>query len=128
MYVKYDAGINEIFNFETLYQSIITLFPLITSAGWSELHKALTNDQPPYCNPNKPTKSQISKGDCGNSLFANIFLVSYLIINFLVVVNMYTAIILENFNEARNGLTDDDYEMYYEVVSISILFHVSNLC
>lgn len=29
MYVKYDAGINELFNFETIYRSMITLFPLV---------------------------------------------------------------------------------------------------
>ena len=34
MYVKYDAGINELFNFENVYRSMITLFPLCTSAGW----------------------------------------------------------------------------------------------
>ena len=39
MNVKYDAGINEIFNFETIYRSIITLFPLITSAGELNLFK-----------------------------------------------------------------------------------------
>ena len=34
MYVKYDAGINESFNFENIFRSMITLFPLCTSAGW----------------------------------------------------------------------------------------------
>lgn len=119
MYVKYDAGINELFNFETIYRSMITLFPLCTSAGWSSVLKALTNDYPPDCDPTKQTPSQISKGNCGNSSIAIPFLVSYLIITFLVVVNMYIAVILENFSQAREevqqGLTDDDYDMYYEV-------------
>ena len=55
----------------------------------STILKALTNDHRPYCDPDKPTASQISKGDCGNSTVAIPFLVSYLIISFLVVVNMY---------------------------------------
>lgn len=118
MYVKYDAGINELFNFETIYRSMITLFPLCTSAGWNGVLKALTNEYP-NCDPNKPTLSTISKGDCGNNFVGIIFLVSYLIISFLVVVNMYIAVILENFSQAREevqqGLTDDDYDMYYEV-------------
>jgi hypothetical protein len=63
--------------------------------------------------------SQIGRGNCGNSSVAIPFMVSYLIITFLVVVNMYIAVILENFGEAREevqvGLTDDDYDMYYEV-------------
>lgn len=119
MYVRYDAGINELFNFENIYRSMITLFPLCTSAGWSGVLEALTNDHPPHCNPNKKTPSQISKGDCGNTGIGVPFLVSYLIISFLVVVNMYIAVILENFSQAREevqqGLTDDDYDMYYEV-------------
>lgn len=119
MYVKYDAGLNELFNFENIYRSIITLFPLCTSAGWSSVLKALTNENPPSCDPTKSSMSQISKGNCGNSTIAIPFLVSYLIISFLVVVNMYIAVILENFSQAREevqqGLTDDDYDMYYEV-------------
>ncbi|CAF0790592.1 unnamed protein product [Brachionus calyciflorus] len=119
MYVKYDAGLNELFNFENIYRSIITLFPLCTSAGWSSVLKTLTNDSPPDCDPTIPTPSQISKGNCGNSSVAIPYLVSYLIISFLVVVNMYIAVILENFSQAREevqqGLTDDDYDMYYEV-------------
>lgn len=119
MYVRYDAGINELFNFETIHRAIITLFPLCTSAGWSSVLEALTNDSPPFCDPNMKTMSQIAKGNCGNSSIAIPFLVSYLIISFLVVVNMYIAVILENFSQAREevqqGLTDDDYDMYYEV-------------
>ncbi len=119
MYVKYAAGLNEIFNFENIFRSIITLFPMVTSAGWSGVLEALTNDHPPYCNDTLPLNSQIAKGDCGNSSVAIPFMVSYLIITFLIVVNMYIAVILENFGEAREevqvGLTDDDYDMYYEV-------------
>ncbi len=66
--------------------------------------KALTNDQPPYCNPNKYNPLSIARGDCGNSVVAIIFLVSYLIISFLVVVNMYIAVILENFSQAREEI------------------------
>lgn len=119
MYVKFDAGLNELFNFENIYRSMITLFPLCTSAGWASVLKALTNDRPPDCDPTVPTLSQISKGNCSNSSIAIPYLVSYLVISFLVVINMYIAVILENFSQAREevqqGLTDDDYDMFYEV-------------
>lgn len=98
MYVKYDAGINELFNFENIFSSMITLFPLCTSAGWSGVLTAITNDHPPHCNPNISTHSQISSGDCGNTSVAVPFLVSYLIISFLVVVNMYIAGIYQIFS------------------------------
>ena len=46
------------------------------------------------------------------------YLVTYLIISFLVIINMYIAVILENFSQAtedvQRGLTQDDIDMYYE--------------
>lgn len=46
------------------------------------------------------------------------FFCSYIIISFLVVVNMYIAIILENFNvaqeESGDALCEDDFEMFNE--------------
>ena len=119
MYVRYDAFITPIFNFETVVKSMLTLFPLCTSAGWSGVFRAITNDAPPFCDPTIKTHSQIAEGNCGNSGVAHGYIVTYIIINFLVIANMYKAVILENFSSAREevqvGLTDDDYDMFYEV-------------
>ena len=119
MHVGYSDGLTKEFNFENIYRSLITLFPLCTSAGWSVLLDALTHESAPKCDPNIKTTSQLTKGDCGSSALAVPFLVSFVVITFLVVINMYIAVILENFNQAREevqqGLTDDDYDMYYEV-------------
>ncbi|CAF4138409.1 unnamed protein product [Rotaria sp. Silwood2] len=115
-YVRKSAGITDLFNFETFPNSIIVLFQMCTTAGWSGVFQALTNDQPPDCDPTISTPSH--KGDCGDTIIATPFLVSYVIITSLVVVNMYIAVILENFSQAQEdvqqGLTDDDYDMYYE--------------
>ncbi|CAF3828874.1 unnamed protein product [Rotaria sordida] len=115
-YVRKTAGITDLFNFETFPNSIIVLFQMCTTAGWSGVFQALTNDQPPDCDPTINTPSH--KGDCGNTAIATPFLVSYVIITSLVVINMYIAVILENFSQAQEdvqqGLTDDDYDMYYE--------------
>jgi voltage-gated sodium channel type II alpha len=119
MHVGYSDYLTPEFNFETIYQSMITLFPLCTSAGWSTLLEGLSNDSPPKCNPNAPTGSQMTHGDCGSRTIAVPFLITFLILTFLIVINMYIAVILENFSQAREevqqGLTDDDYDMYYEV-------------
>ncbi|CAF4109785.1 unnamed protein product, partial [Rotaria magnacalcarata] len=115
-YVRKAAGVTEIFNFETFPNSLIILFQMCTTAGWSGVLQALTNDQPPDCDPTLNTPSH--RGDCGSTAIAIPFLISYLIISSLVVVNMYIAVILENFSQAQEdvqqGLTDDDYDMYYE--------------
>ncbi|CAF0840530.1 unnamed protein product [Rotaria sordida] len=115
-YVRKTAGITDLFNFETFPNSMIVLFQMCTTAGWSSVFQALTNDRPPDCDPTISTPSH--KGDCGDTVIATPFLVSYVIITSLVVVNMYIAVILENFSRAQEdvqqGLTDDDYDMYYE--------------
>ena len=57
---------------------------MCTTAGWSGVLQALTNDRPPDCDPLK--KSPSNRGDCGSTAIAVPFLVSYLIISSLVVV------------------------------------------
>jgi len=73
--------------------------------------------EPPQCN-NTFTEVQ-PNGNCGSTGMAVIYIVTYLVITFLVVINMYIAVILENFSQAtedvQQGLTQDDFDMYYEV-------------
>ncbi|CAF3864360.1 unnamed protein product [Rotaria sp. Silwood1] len=115
-YVRKSAGITDLFNFETFPNSMIVLFHICTNAGWSDVFQALTNDQPPDCDPTIISPS--NKGDCGDTIIATSYLVSYVIITSLIVVNMYIAVILENFSQAQEdvqqGLTDDDYDMCCE--------------
>ena len=40
-------------------------------------------------------------GDCGPGGMAIAYLVTYLIISFLVIINMYIAVILENFSQVN---------------------------
>uniref|UniRef100_A0A4W3HQN7 Sodium channel protein n=1 Tax=Callorhinchus milii TaxID=7868 RepID=A0A4W3HQN7_CALMI len=118
-YVKKEAGIDDIFNFETFGNSIICLFQITTSAGWDGLLAPIMNSSPPDCDPMAENPGSSVKGDCGNPAVGIIFFVSYIIISFLIVVNMYIAIILENFNvaseESAEPLCEDDFEMFYEV-------------
>lgn len=70
--------------------------------------------QPPDCDMeymNQPN------GNCGHPVIAIAFFVSFIIINFMIVINMYIAVILENFNQAHKeeeiGIVEDDLEMFY---------------
>ena len=53
---------------------------------------------------------------CGSDV-SYIYFVSFIIINFMIVINMYIAIILENFNQAHQeeeiGIVEEDLEMFY---------------
>ncbi|NXF83256.1 SCN2A protein, partial [Sclerurus mexicanus] len=118
-YVKKEAGIDDMFNFETFGNSMICLFQITTSAGWDGLLAPILNSGEPDCDPHKDHPGSSVKGDCGNPSVGIFFFVSYIIISFLVVVNMYIAVILENFSvateESAEPLSEDDFEMFYEV-------------
>ncbi|KAF6362161.1 sodium voltage-gated channel alpha subunit 9 [Rhinolophus ferrumequinum] len=118
-YVKKEAGINDMFNFETFGNSMICLFQITTSAGWDGLLAPILNSGPPDCDPEIEHPGSSVKGDCGNPSVGIFYFVSYIIISFLVVVNMYIAVILENFSvateESTEPLSEDDFEMFYEV-------------
>nr|XP_013815966.1 PREDICTED: sodium channel protein type 2 subunit alpha-like isoform X11 [Apteryx mantelli mantelli] len=118
-YVKREVGIDDMFNFETFGNSMICLFQITTSAGWDGLLAPILNSGEPDCDPQKDHPGSSVKGDCGNPSVGIFFFVSYIIISFLVVVNMYIAVILENFSvateESAEPLSEDDFEMFYEV-------------
>nr|Q28371.1 RecName: Full=Sodium channel protein type 4 subunit alpha; AltName: Full=Sodium channel protein skeletal muscle subunit alpha; AltName: Full=Sodium channel protein type IV subunit alpha; AltName: Full=Voltage-gated sodium channel subunit alpha Nav1.4 [Equus caballus]AAA67366.1 skeletal muscle sodium channel alpha-subunit [Equus caballus] len=117
-YVKKESGIDDMFNFETFGNSIICLFEITTSAGWDGLLNPILNSGPPDCDPTLENPGTSVRGDCGNPSIGICFFCSYIIISFLIVVNMYIAIILENFNvateESSDPLGEDDFEIFFE--------------
>ncbi|KAL8164881.1 UNVERIFIED_CONTAM: Sodium channel protein type 5 subunit alpha [Gekko kuhli] len=117
-YVKKEHGIDDMFNFQTFANSMLCLFQITTSAGWDGLLNPILNTGPPYCDP-YGNHTNNSKGDCGSPAVGILFFVTYIIISFLIVVNMYIAIILENFSvateESTEPLSEDDFDMFYEI-------------
>eukprot|EP00794_Sanderia_malayensis_P009765 gene9765-10764_t len=112
-HVKKQGAINDVVNFETFGQSMLVLFRLATSAGWNEVLDSLMI-QPPDCDPNY---AGLPNGNCGKPLGAVLYMVTFIFFTFMVIVNMYIAVILENFNQATEdeeiGVTDDDIQMFY---------------
>ncbi|XP_032405268.1 sodium channel, voltage gated, type VIII, alpha subunit b isoform X3 [Xiphophorus hellerii] len=117
-YVKHGAGIDDMYNFETFGNSMIILFMITTSAGWDGLLLPILN-YPPDCDPLLENAGTPATGNCGNPSVGIFFFVMYIIISFLIVVNMYIAIILENFSvateESADPLSEDDFETFYEI-------------
>ncbi|NWV10028.1 SCN5A protein, partial [Ptilonorhynchus violaceus] len=114
-YVKMEGGIDDMFNFQTFANSMLCLFQITTSAGWDGLLSPILNTGPPFCDPNISG----TIGECGKPAIGIIYFVSYIIISFLIVVNMYIAVILENFNaateESTEPLGEDDFDIFYEI-------------
>ncbi|XP_074429511.1 sodium channel protein type 5 subunit alpha-like [Larus michahellis] len=112
----WEGGIDNLFNFQTFDGSMLCLFQITTSAGWDSLLVPLLKG-PGSCAPNlNLTREQ--KKNCTNKGVGILFFVSYVIISFLIVVNMYIAVILENFSvateESTDPLCEDDFDMFYE--------------
>ncbi|GBP07743.1 Sodium channel protein para [Eumeta japonica] len=86
-----------------------------TSAGWDGVLDGIINEE--ECE--LPDNERGAPGNCGSATIGITYLLSYLVISFLIVINMYIAVILENYSQAtedvQEGLTDDDYDMYYEI-------------
>ncbi|XP_074158315.1 sodium channel protein type 9 subunit alpha-like [Sminthopsis crassicaudata] len=118
-YVKKDAGINDMFNFETFGNSIFCLFQITTFAGWDGLIAPILNTGPPDCDPEKLRPGISLKGDCGSPIFGIFYFVSFLIISFLLLVNMFIIVILEIFNavkeENAKSLSEEAFDNFYEV-------------
>ncbi|XP_053346516.1 sodium channel protein type 4 subunit alpha B [Clarias gariepinus] len=117
-YVKKAGGIDDMFNFETFGNSIICLFMITTSAGWDGLLSPILDSKAPDCDPDVENPGTDVKGNCGNAGVGIVFFCTYIVMSFLVVVNMYIAIILENFNvateESSEPLCEEDFDMFYE--------------
>uniref|UniRef100_A0A4W5QW90 Sodium channel protein n=1 Tax=Hucho hucho TaxID=62062 RepID=A0A4W5QW90_9TELE len=117
-YVKKEAGIDDLFNFETFGNSIICLFMITTSAGWDSILSPLLSSAPPDCDWYVENPGIDVRGNCSSLSLGICFICSYIIICFLLVVNMYIAVILENFNvtieESGDSLCEEDFEMFYE--------------
>jgi len=86
---------------------MLVLLRAATAAGWDEILADLREGQR-ECHPDL-------RG-CGHEVLATPYLVSYLVITFLVIVNLYIAVVLEYFSQASNNyqLTNDDLDMFYD--------------
>lgn len=113
-HVKKTGALNEVVNFETFLNSMVLIFRLMTAAGWNDVLEPLMI-QPPDCDPNY---KGLSNGNCGNGWIAVCYFSSFIVIIFLVLINMYVAVILENYNnvmeQEKIGITGEDIDLFYQ--------------
>lgn len=120
--VRHSGELTEIVNFETFSSSMLLLFRLCTSGGWNDVLYPLMDEG--NCNHTHYTDTlgipqEAARGDCGSSALAVAFFLAYLFLNFMVIINMYIAVILENFSQAHEqeeiGITEDDFDEFYVI-------------
>ncbi|XP_064442713.1 sodium channel protein type 7 subunit alpha isoform X1 [Mirounga angustirostris] len=118
-YVKKEAGINDVSNFETFGSSMLCLFQVTIFAGWDGMLNAIFNSKWSDCDPDKINPGTQVRGDCGNPVVGIIYFVSYILISWLIIVNMYIVVVMEFLNIAskKNGktLSEDDFRRFFQV-------------
>uniref|UniRef100_A0A452UC11 Sodium channel protein type 7 subunit alpha n=1 Tax=Ursus maritimus TaxID=29073 RepID=A0A452UC11_URSMA len=118
-YVKKEAGINDVSNFETFGSSMLCLFQVTIFAGWDGMLNAIFNSQWSECDPDKINPGTQVRGDCGNPFVGIIYFVSYILISWLIIVNMYIVVVMEFLNIASKKkaktLSEDDFRKFFQV-------------
>ncbi|XP_068595957.1 sodium channel protein type 4 subunit alpha B-like [Brachionichthys hirsutus] len=113
-YVKKDAAIDDLNNFETFLNSLSCMFMTTTSSGWTGLLWPIT-DTPPDCDPYEDNPGLMATGNCGNPLVGIIFFHTYIILYILLIVHLYIAVVLETFNsEDSEALCEEDLKMFHK--------------
>ncbi|XP_006879543.1 PREDICTED: sodium channel protein type 7 subunit alpha [Elephantulus edwardii] len=117
-YVKKEAGINDVSNFETFGSSMLCIFQVTIFAGWDGMLSAIFNSKAD-CDPDKINPGTQIKGDCGNPYFGIIYFVTYILISWMIIVNMYIVVVMEFFNivskKKAKSLSEDDFRKFFQV-------------
>lgn len=118
-YVKKEAGINDVSNFETFGSSMLCLFQVITFSGWDGMLDAIFNSQWSDCDPDKINPGTQVRGDCGSPSVGIFYFVSYILISWLIIVNMYIVLIMEFLSipskRKNRTLSEDDFRRFFKV-------------
>nr|XP_012612502.2 sodium channel protein type 7 subunit alpha [Microcebus murinus] len=118
-YVKKEAGINDVSNFETFGSSMLCLFQVTIFAGWDGMLTAIFNSEWSDCDPDKINPGTQVRGDCGNPAVGILYFVSYILISWLIIVNMYIIVVMEFLNIASKKkvktLSEDDFRKFFQV-------------
>lgn len=117
-YVKKVADIDEMFNFETFWNSLSCMFLTGTSTSWGGLLIPIMST-PPDCDPYADNPGLAPLGDCGSPVLGVVFLTSYVILSLLLVLHLYITVVLAMFNtEDPETLSDDDLKKFYNTWKI----------
>ncbi len=101
------GGLHEHANFEYFGIALLTLFRVSTGDGWHELPNGCMV-QEPFCS---------GGATCGNEILSSIYFNSFMIIGSLVMINLFIAVILENFSSDGDKDINDAIAEFRDVWS-----------
>lgn len=107
--MKMSKDIHHLAHFRGIFPSLLTMIRISTSENWNSIMRSLMNT------------STCSGNDCGNSWLAIPFFVSFIIICTYVIMNLFIAVILDNFeNQMKfedSALNSSDLSRFTEIWS-----------
>uniref|UniRef100_A0A7N8WKW8 Voltage-dependent L-type calcium channel subunit alpha n=1 Tax=Mastacembelus armatus TaxID=205130 RepID=A0A7N8WKW8_9TELE len=87
--------INRNNNFQTFPQAVLLLFRCATGEAWQEIMLACSPNRP--CEKGSTNENSTSNEDCG-SQFAIIYFVSFYMLCAFLIINLFVAVIMDNFD------------------------------
>uniref|UniRef100_A0A3Q3JX53 Voltage-dependent L-type calcium channel subunit alpha n=1 Tax=Monopterus albus TaxID=43700 RepID=A0A3Q3JX53_MONAL len=87
--------INRNNNFQTFPQAVLLLFRCATGEAWQEIMLACSPNRP--CEKGSTSDNSTSSEDCG-SQFAIIYFVSFYMLCAFLIINLFVAVIMDNFD------------------------------
>jgi len=119
--VKPGLAINRNVNFTTSYYALLLLFRVATGEDWNKImHDAMLSK--PYCT--EDLTDNYWESNCGSPTFALIYFHSYYLIISYIFLNLFIAVVIENFSIFYS--TDDDPIMSQQ--DIQCFQETWNLC
>ena len=101
------GSLNDVVNFQTFPTSAIILLRLMTGAGWNDVFDSLLEGN----------ECAVNKSQCGIYYLVSVYFITFIFIVFLVIINTYIAVILDNFadlfEQEKLGITNEDLDNFY---------------
>ncbi|KAI4794161.1 hypothetical protein KUCAC02_032239 [Chaenocephalus aceratus] len=107
-FVRKQGMMDDMFNFETFGSSLICVLMISSSASWGGMLSPLMKTSPD-CGPDTLNPGSFIRGDCGSPALAIVFFIVNIYLGYLLVVNMYIAVILEVFGPEENQTLSDQH-------------------
>ncbi|EDV26570.1 uncharacterized protein TRIADDRAFT_3620, partial [Trichoplax adhaerens] len=116
--VKKQGTIDNTLNFQSYTKATIILIQLSTASGWTDFLDALSI-QPPDCVPSTNETTIIPTGNCGSRVLATIYIITYMIMAWFILINLFIAVILNNYQDCVEAdsanITEEDIQGFFEV-------------
>ncbi|XP_034004184.1 sodium channel protein type 4 subunit alpha B-like [Trematomus bernacchii] len=107
-FVRKQGMMDDMVNFETFGSSLICVLMISSSASWGGMLGPLMKTSPD-CDPDTLNPGSFIRGDCGSPGLAIVFFIVNIYLGYLLVVNMYIAVILEVFGPEENQTLSDQH-------------------